>query len=687
MNSDSKGTKPKVVVPKSIIQTRHMKNVEKQNLIENDEELDSSLIDFSKKSTKTPRSPVKIDENASTLKKVLNSFGEVFKGFSPPNSQQISSEKDFIKAVENLESGNIEENQENFHKTRQYSDDLESDINLTETTQIIGIEKNSITDDLVLNEQIRDFEISNKIVPIETSSPINLEPKKQSNKMSSELSYALKYALKSIPKITSESSPQTVSVWLNIVKDLARDLSITEHDQFFKLLSISFDDVIKDLVATSNTKTVKDLVILVENHFGPSKNIERGIEEIQHLRKLRSESYARFGARLISRTRRAIEELIKNAHTGTDVKIVVEEVAMRTLRKNLLDSAIASQLGSPTNLMDAVTKITNLEKELYGDITEDFKVLEPEKVELVSFLKVEVNCCQKCDQENHEFLNCPNQDCVYCDDTSHKSVNCQTVPSNLKFVDVCKGCNKKGHSADFCKDCPGNFCQVCQSPNHRANNCNIKIPKFCNKCKSLKHENGIVCPVLLANEIQNVDLQKIQKLNNQNFNQNNNFQGRNFQNIANNTQGNQKQNIQCYKCGQFGHISRNCQQRSFQSKQFYNSNRGFQNNQNQRRYNNWRSNNFNGNHKNNFNNGNFNGFRGQNQNFNNQQFGLFTRNANGQFVPVRQPNQFHQNQFQQNFYPDGNFQTQPLQNIPQMLPQAAPMRQNHLPITNGQGNQ
>lgn len=248
-------------------------------------------------------------------------------------------------------------------------------------------------------------------------------------------------------------------------------------------------------------KTLEALADFVEDRFGSAASLEKEIDALRHMRKMRTENYARFGARILSAAQ-AVVDKIKQATDQGVVKgqvVLAETIALKTFRNGISDTRIDCRLGSPKNLVEAISKVAALEKEIYED--ESPTRLDIKIEESINVAPFKIRRCQNCGGEGHEFLDCGDNQCIYCSDTTHKSNNCNVVPDDFKFKLICKNCNARGHTISFCTSAYGDYCQICQMK-HEAKNCGAKIVKYCRRCNNIAHQRDEECPRIATIEQQ-----------------------------------------------------------------------------------------------------------------------------------------------------------------------------------------
>ena len=395
------------------------------------------------------------------------------------------------------------------------------------------------------------------------------------------------------------------------MKKIVRHAPSSEKEEIFRSVLGRIDWEIENWLArVDKIKNIDQLVIALENLFQTAKSYESNIIEIEHLRKKKIETYTDFCRRLLHMTLRTINDIerIEDEAQKSHLKLRTENKAMNVLKKNIFDNQISIALHDAENLTEALAIVETLEHKIYdGEIHS--ASLPIQTIEKVNFIKSKTNTCQRCNKSNHEYLYCPEQNCIYCDASDHKSVNCQIIPNNERFVDVCKNCNEKGHTIDFCSKNEGDFCQICQGSGHKIHNCAVKIMKYCGKCRQLSHGLGMDCPNIMTYQ-------------NQNFN-NNNQNRNNYDNFGNYNRGqNNRDNRQNshYSNSNFHGQNPNFHQNSHQNSNFHGQNPNFRQNPN-----------FHGQHPN-LQNQNPN-WQGQNSNFQGQNSNFHGRNQNSNYQP------------------------------------------------------
>lgn len=445
-----------------------------------------------------------------------------------------------------------------------------------------------------------------------------------------ELSDNAKFFLKGLPVLGRDPSALEIKTWVDKMRFAENKLPVAEHRVFRDKVEYGIDATIRNTYEGKVFNHLVDFIDFIEKQYGVSKSLPRALEELIHMRKLSRESYTSYGRRLLNETKELMRQVQLNSPENEWVGRMnqIEEVVLKAFIQNIRDGYLCARLGVVENLIDAVEKIIELEKDLYGDDLDRPRDREIERVERpeikITFGTV-TKRCQGCNRLNHEFLNCPDFDCYYCGNWDHKTNNCDVAPSEVKFRDICKMCNKKGHTMSCCDSLAREegkiYCQLCQKSDHNAKNCEVDIMKFCFKCKGLEHRNGEVCPK---------SMELVRANNNVNNNTGNNGNINKFKG-------------QCFICNEQGHIAKFCPLKNSNN----NNNNSNNNNGNFNRFN---YNNQNGNLNNqnrNFNNQNGN-FNNQNRNFNNQ-----NRNFNNQNRNFNNQGRNFNNQNNGNF--QGNF--------------------------------
>lgn len=595
-------------------------------------------IDFSRRSTLTPRSPTTVQQNFEQGEISDNSEIEdsevSFKAVTPqnqssPNSvvnsdkEELHIEEDFLstennidktlhlktplkaKAVEPSSSKEITNQNQTLTKINLFSknnatSDIAKSLGLGQSESISSQELVNRRNSENFQEEIdlnlgqnntgrRNNEILGEIIE-------NIDNEQNNTAIMADM--WLKMA-KQVPDISSTDTPDKIYEAVGKLRQYGKMVPGEQLESFFNQISGKVDsEMRKYILKTENLKTVDDLCDLLEEKFVSKGSYMKNFEELQTIKKRKGETFTNFGKRIIKLKELSDKQYLFRHKNDSNIRGSpdLEYIALNSFMKYIRTCpALLIAIGNPVNVQVALDAVEKYEPDLDIAVIDD-EPLKPVVAQTNCFTKKLIGC-QKCTNLGHEAFYCPATNCIYCTSSMHKSAECNEIPTEYKINVICKECRGPSHTIDTCpqRDSEDTYCQYCQAANsHKANVCEVAINftrqnDMNNRFKSLT----------LSNENKGMEAARW---------------------VARQAAGQSQGNKACYICGDVRHLANQCPKRGNQ-----NSQRGFGRGFHQGGFNGNKGQNFTPNQNRNYNqnyNQNFNASRG-NRNYN----GNFHRNG------------------------------------------------------------
>ena len=138
-----------------------------------------------------------------------------------------------------------------------------------------------------------------------------------------------------------------------------------DEPKFLKLIILRMDKNFQVYFVNRIFQTVSNFCEFTEKTFGLNNDLEDIVEELKCLKKSTWETYTLFGERIYSKYLEIIKNDNKYLPYGKSLENYWERLALKTFRKQILDSRLLCHVGRITKLREFIASINDAESFYY----------------------------------------------------------------------------------------------------------------------------------------------------------------------------------------------------------------------------------------------------------------------------------------------------------------------------------
>ena len=430
----------------------------------------SKIPPFSKRNTKTERSPPQVRLTTKNITEIQNDLPLIdLNTLNPDNNITVTVRNDLPPIDLNTL------NPDNNITVTVPTEINENPSDENSEPQLIDLETN------ILDKNNTDRESKNT----DTTTPAtpNLTTPTSPDTMTLHTELYIEKLIDKCPTFKGDNKEEFIDC-LNYLKDKVKD-----HEESFVKGIAHWKIKLKDGFEWTKLDKLDDLISDIKA-YGNDGKIDRfqNMAELATMKQEPFESVKEFAGKIRIMVKKITNQL-EELHLPKDhLKIQVADIRELGSKsfKNGLQSKIRFELSTDTTDFETVL---NRAKEIEARNNYiNHRSSSNSTQHNTTFNTNNTKKCQFCNQIGHEALFCEANPCAYCADTTHTSFHC--AHATKTYTHVCKWCTQIGHSIQSCPSFAKtqDYCQLCQEPNHSAKNCNKKsLYEICNICKDQGH--------------------------------------------------------------------------------------------------------------------------------------------------------------------------------------------------------